>query len=308
MSTPADRSQLSRRHLISGAGALSGLVLAGGCGNGAEGFAGNGKDGSRRVEIQVRDRPVGVFLPRPRATKGMPLIVFLHPGNHNMLSISKIIGLFSFDSEFPAVVAVPNGQSWFFNRDTCHWNSGHTGSKDGNDITHVDAVLTNVIKKYNLDSTRVFLMGTSNGGMMAYRAMTELSSKVKAFAVHAATVGGRASADAPLILNDPNKHGAQPTSLLHTHGELDGNVRKEGGPTKKDGGTRIDISMRESVGYWIKLNGIKKPSDQSFQVGTVWKAGGGKNGTRVWVKIVTGGGHGWEPSNMDLALEFFGLR
>jgi polyhydroxybutyrate depolymerase len=68
-----------------------------------------------------------------------------------------------------------------------------------------------------IDSSRVWAMGHSNGGMMAYRLACDLSDKITAIAV----VTG--------ALVDDTCSPTKQVSLLHIHGDLDPTVPYNGG-------------------------------------------------------------------------------
>ena len=75
-----------------------------------------------------------------------------------------------------------------------HWNSGHCCGKarkiNLDDVGFVLAAVDDVAKRNPVDRARLYLVGFSNGGMLAYRIAAEHPEVVAAVAVASATIGG----------------------------------------------------------------------------------------------------------------------
>lgn len=119
-----------------------------------------------------------------------------------------------------AVIVYPNGtgdesglpQSW--NAGGCCPFSIY-GPVD--DVSFFDQLITKLLEAYEIDSRRIWVVGHSNGGMMAYRLACELSSRVTAIGV---------AAGAMMIEScTPSR----PVSAIHLHGGMDNVVPLEGG-------------------------------------------------------------------------------
>lgn len=101
------------------------------------------------------------------------------------------------------------------------WNGGYccgpAQTEGVDDVAFVAAVIDVVTAAHPVDPARVFAVGHSNGGIMAYRLACELSDRVAAIGVVAGSLGvDRCSPD-------------RPVSLLHVHGTADQNHPIEGG-------------------------------------------------------------------------------
>lgn len=123
---------------------------------------------------------------------------------------------------FKAIVVYPNGTGAESGLPQS-WNAGNCCPfaiyEPVDDVAFFDALITKLSGQYNIDPQRVWVMGHSNGGMMAYRLACELSEKVTAIAVAAGAF--MVDTCAP----------AQPLSALHVHGGADLVVPLEGGIT-----------------------------------------------------------------------------
>jgi polyhydroxybutyrate depolymerase len=101
------------------------------------------------------------------------------------------------------------------------WNAGEccapATDTNENDVLLTSAIIKAVETNYSIDSSRVWAVGHSNGGMMAYRLACDLSDKITAIAVVAGS------------LVDTSCAPAKQVSLLHIHGDLDPTVPIQGG-------------------------------------------------------------------------------
>ena len=94
-----------------------------------------------------------------------------------------------------------------------HWNVGGWTSKSTiNDLDFVDTVISLLKDKIQIDETRIYSSGMSNGGYMGYHLACNLSTKFAAIA----SVTGSMTND---TYNDCNP--VHPTPILQIHGLLD---------------------------------------------------------------------------------------
>lgn len=111
-----------------------------------------------------------------------------------------------------AIVVYPNG-SGADEGFPQSWNAGGCCPFSTFDMVDDVAFLADVIEsvsgRFDVDPDRVWVVGHSNGGMMAYRLACELSTRVTAIGV---------AAGAMMIDTCAS---TRPTSALHLHGELD---------------------------------------------------------------------------------------
>ena len=151
-----------------------------------------------------------------------PLLFVLHGFGGDAQTISDYTNIEdSLDAyDLDAVVVYPNGtgaeqdlfQSW--NAGTC---CPFATFELVDDVAFFDELITSLITQYEIDTTRVWVVGHSNGGMMAYRLACELSTRVTAIGVAAGA----------LVIDTCAP--VRPVSALHVHGELDTVVPLTGG-------------------------------------------------------------------------------
>ena len=127
-----------------------------------------------------------------------------------------------------------------------HWNVGGWTSKSTiNDLDFVDTVIGLIKDKIQIDETRIYSSGMSNGGYMGYHLACNLSNKFAAIA----SVTGSMTND---TYNDCNpKH---PTAILQIHGLLDFVVPYDGNAGSK--------SIPDVIDYWVDYNSCNTDPDR----------------------------------------------
>ena len=119
-----------------------------------------------------------------------------------------------------------------------HWNvGGWTSKSTNNDLDFVDTVIGLIKSKIQIDETRIYSSGMSNGGYMGYHLACNLSSKFAAIA----SVTGSMTND---TFNDCNP--VHPTPILQIHGLLDFVVPYQGNAGSK--------SIPDVIDYWVNYN------------------------------------------------------
>jgi polyhydroxybutyrate depolymerase len=165
------------------------------------------------------------------------------------------------------------------------WNAGYCclgrATSGPDDVAFLSRVIEDVEARYNVDPARVFAVGVSAGGMMAYRLGCELAGRI-------AGIGSVAGA---MILDE-----CQPTravSVIEIHGTADGLVPYEGGPTA-GGATQPSPPTVAVAERWAQLNACPSPpvieTDGPIST-TTWT--GCRDGTAVTLITLDGGGHTW---------------
>ena len=151
-----------------------------------------------------------------------PLLFVLHGFGGNAQAMSSFTNIENSLDEYDldAVVVYPSGtgaeqglpQSW--NAGTC---CPFATFELVDDVAFFDELIASLISQYDIDTDRVWVVGHSNGGMMAYRLACELSTRVTAIGVAAGA----------LVIDTCAP--VRPVSALHVHGELDTVVPLTGG-------------------------------------------------------------------------------
>jgi polyhydroxybutyrate depolymerase len=235
------------------------------------------------------ERTYRLYVPASSRTEdARALVMVLHGGGGNAEHAARMSGMNATADREGFLVVYPNGSNRYFRERLLTWNSGNCCgyALDANvdDVAFLRAVIDDVRRRYAIDSTRIFVTGISNGGMMAYRLACELSETIAAIAPVAATMN--VSACLP----------RSPVSVIHFHGTDDEHVRFEGGVPKRqvDSHPRTDTPVKSAVAFWVKHNGCQtEPEVRREREVIIERYGGGKNGSEVVLVTIPGGTHSW---------------
>ncbi len=181
-------------------------------------------------------------------------------------------------------MACPNGLKYdlfyYFNAGEEYENlTEHT-----DDIGFIEAVIDEMIENYPVDTSRVYIMGHSNGGIMAYRIAAELPYKVAAIA----------SNSGPMVYEYPP---IAPVPIIHIHGLQDPLIPYEGDIV----GTVNVPSVETVIETWRLVNGcdpnpVEIYRDDSYGIlGKRWDCPDGENDVELYTYAE--GGHGWRYDN-----------
>lgn len=118
------------------------------------------------------------------------------------------------------------------------WNSFSIAvGSSADDVGFINALMDTFIARYNIDTTRMYACGMSNGGFMSYRLACELGDRLAAIA----SVTGLMDAG---IMQSCNS--GRPMPVLQIHGTDDATV-------PYNGGTGLG-SVDSTVAFWVNHN------------------------------------------------------
>jgi polyhydroxybutyrate depolymerase len=203
------------------------------------------------------DRPVPLF----RAPEGhdpkvpLPLVMILHGYGAGGLVQSLYFRLEKLVNEKKFLLVAPDGTvnksgSRFWNAVTvcCDFDSSGV-----DDVKYLTGLVDEIGTVHAIDKKRVYLLGHSNGGAMAYRLACDAAPKFAAVITLA-----------PPFYDDMSK--CNPTdavAIRHMHGTADETVPYAGG--KPADATRLGAypSARSTAEAWAKWNGCGATPDES---------------------------------------------
>jgi len=178
---------------------------------------GGGSDSDSRPTTFGGDRPVDIKLPPGfDGSHDYPLIIGLHGYGSSGFVHVAYFGLAKLVSEDKALLLAPdgtidNGGSPFWNADPacCDFNN-----KMPDDVGYIGKIIDDVIAAYPIDKSRVFVIGHSNGGYMAYRMACERPDVITAIAGLAGAASSVPASCTP----------SRDINVLHIHGTADETV------------------------------------------------------------------------------------
>jgi len=210
----------------------------------------------RSIQVDP-DGPVRFYIVAEPSTycPGAPVVVLLHGGSQSMRKIlesrqapSRWLDL---AEQHAILLLLPNGynvEQMSGAGDEQTWNDLRpsvpgTNVSEEDDVAFIEAMLDAEADRLGFDARAVFITGSSNGGMMAFRMLIERPDR---FAAGAAFIANLPQADIP----DPSA----PTPVMIMNGDADPQMPWEGGVVGVSGAPVR--SAIDTLAYWRRVNGV----------------------------------------------------
>lgn len=239
------------------------------------------------------ERTYLIHVPPPyNETKSMPLVIVLHGGLGTGKRMVKLTqrGFNTLADKEGFIVVYPDGieEKWNDGRDERYSQT--------DDVGFISALIDHVAQTLNIDRSRVYVAGISNGAHMSMRLVRELSNKIAAVAAIAYSMQEK-YASVPVS--------EQPISVLVMTGTEDPLVPWTGGETPDPNGTRMlgkILSVPTTVEVLVAHNQCSTTPNVTWEPdidprdGTRVRKevyGGGSEGAEVILYAIKGGGHTW---------------
>jgi polyhydroxybutyrate depolymerase len=196
--------------------------------------------------------PAGALQVPASAPDQVPLLVFLHGLGGSGEQLTSGLHLKELSEKLGFAFFAPDGMLDYSGRR--FWNASESCCNfDRLQIDHVALLrdwIETALKHPKLDPARVYLVGYSNGGFLAYRAACQLGSLVRGIF----SIGGAGP-------NDPKScHPDQPPSVVEIHGDQDAIVAFGGGYLFADRRRPPHPSAEASLRLWAERNGCSEPA------------------------------------------------
>lgn len=236
------------------------------------------------------------------ADEPLPLLVVLHGTYGTGGKMQRALGFDAYADQRRFYVAYPDAYQIPGERDTARWNDGRgtleSSLQEIDDVQFIVEMITEIGNHVDLDASRIYVTGASNGGMMTYRLGCETS--------------GVFAGIAPVIANIPEPifdacDPQAPLAFLSINGNLDPFIPIDGGEVCEnvrfgcEGGWVV--SQVQSVAKFVERNGcapdplieIVPGSEQDGTSVELQTFSTCQSEARVLAYIVQGGGHTWPP-------------
>jgi polyhydroxybutyrate depolymerase len=246
-------------------------------------------ESKRTIEVGGRTRSFVLYQPEGMHA-GEPLVIALHGRLGTGEGMERLTHFERIAAREKFLLIYPDGvrKSWNDGRET-------PAKKEGvDDVGFIRALIDSAIRNCHVNRNRVYVTGISNGGFMTMRLATELSDRIGAVAVVAATMdaGTARAAEAGLHV--------RPVSVLLLHGTKDPLVPFAGGTVSRGAGGPI-LSHDSAVKWWVALDRAETSVVvQTFIVDSArdgtsgtCRIYSGSSGTQVEDIVVANGGHTW---------------
>lgn len=254
-----------------------------------------------------RERSYILRLPPDFASRGpLPVLLAFHGGGGNASGFQKYAGLDERADRLGYALVYPDGTGRLGRR-LLTWNAGACcGSamqQDADDVGFALAVLADLAGELELDRTRVYATGHSNGAMMAYRLAADAASRI-------AAIVPVAGADMTLEFAP-----SAAVPVLHVHSVDDPRALYAGGPGPRFPFTTQRVQHRAveaGLARWRERDGCAGPGREvdSRSAGphaaVLVDFGPCADGSEVAVWKLRGPGHGWPGSESVLPERIMG--
>ena len=193
---------------------------------------GYGSTISARLGVDGRIRNYDVYIPKSLVfdgSKQYPVLLVLHGGGPFSSNVQKL-GFNKLADRDGAFVVYPKAykkQTSFYH---LGWNDGRETTDSAklriNDVKYLKKLINQLLRRYPIDKTRVYLTGASNGGMMTYRMGCEASELLAGIAPVIANL--------PTLLATTCTPKAKTLSFVSINGTADPLVPYNGGQVCKN--------------------------------------------------------------------------
>jgi len=222
-------------------------------------------------------------------SRPVPMVLAFHGRLGQGAGEERLSHLDGVSDEHGFLVVYPDGldRSWADGR------GGTPSDKKGvDDVKFLSRLIGQMEREYQVDNTRIYAAGMSNGGFMSGRLACELSGRISAVAIVAASLSETVAA---------NCHPERPVSVLLLQGTNDPLVPLAGGTLGHNTAGGVVLSHDATVQTFVKLDRCSVPPKKEHIPD---RAGDGTtidvtayspctNDTEVRGYVVNGGGHGW---------------
>ncbi len=196
---------------------------------------------SENVEFGGLDRKFMYYIPKSyNETVKLPVVFFIHGmGASAQIGVNVLGPQFHARAERDkAIVVYPDATSK-------HWNDKLGGSypltDSVDDVGYLNSLIDLFVKDFKGDPSRIYVSGSSNGGMMTYRLSVDIPDKIAAIAPFVSSISNQVAEQFP---------NAKPIPIIIT------SIKWSGGPIRVTRTPSI-LSGDENVTYWVKRNGAK---------------------------------------------------
>ena len=223
---------------------------------------------------------------------GWPLVFAFHGSGSSGEDMADFSGLTSKAEEAGFVVVFPDGSGRVPSART--WNAGHccgyAHRHKVDDLKFVSLMLDVLNQELNIDETRIFATGMSNGAMLCYLLADQLSDRFAAIAAVSGTMGAATCSPTRAV------------PILHLHGTDDEFVLYEGGHGRRSISRADFYSVSHTMHQWIQVNQanptptitrLDSPVDDGTWIEKSCYLKTDENSADVILYTVHNGGHTW---------------
>ncbi len=203
----------------------------------------------------ARPRPVNLYVPSGYDGQSVPLVILLHgytwtgAQQENWMKFQPQAEARNFLYCYPDSTVDPAGDQFWTGTDACcdQWNANI------DDVGFLRAIIEEVSRQFAVDQKRIYLIGHSNGGYLAYHMACQNADLIAAIA----------SVSGSTFLDTNSCSPSEPVNILQIHGTADQYQFYAGGANVIANGWLANLppfpSAPQSVQTWAGYNGASGP-------------------------------------------------
>ena len=199
------------------------------------------EDSANTEKIFVNDieREYILYIPESYdGTTSFPLLFNFHGGGGNILNYMSSVDMRPIADTSNFILVYPEGLYGLWN---VSLPSDSESKNNTDDIGFINTLIDQIASTYNVDTSRVYATGFSNGAGMSYTLACAMSNKIAAIA----SMGGL------LYMHTAQNSKPSPVAIMSIHGTADY-------PRPYEGIDNYYYSINEMHQYWINQNKTDK--------------------------------------------------
>lgn len=202
------------------------------------------------LEFENRNRQYLVYLPENYDENiAAPVVFLLHGAGSTAEDFLMVTGYRRLADKTGTILVIPQGvqNSWgYLDREELHPQDLYT-----NDWDFLAALIDQTTTEYRIDTERIYLLGYSNGGLLAMRTLCEHGDKLAGVAIIAAGMNSYLAAHCMQVT---------PTPFLIVRGTSDALFPWSGDVTfKADGRFIVTYSSQQMMSFFHQVLGCSRP-------------------------------------------------
>lgn len=243
-----------------------------------------------------------------------PVVVLLHGRPANAASMASISGMNDVAARDNFIVVYPEGldNEWNAQFDLAGRSislAGQSSTLPQDDVGFLKTLMDDLAVDFNVDRSRLYLGGFSNGGFMTHRMACSAGDTFAAFAAVGAAL---------YVELSTHCQRSPPTPILIMHGSGDPSVPIDGVEVPNPQGgepIRITRTVQETVATFARRNHCEMRGTSTTFAESGRSPGthvvrfvphGCDEGADVVYYLINGGGHTWPGAEGQMPAEFFG--
>lgn len=229
-----------------------------------------------------------VFPTNKPGSRKYPLVLALHGGLGNAAHMENVLPFNRMAKRYGYIMVYPNGNPLRISRRRKVWNAGGCCGRamfdNIDDVGYLSGLIESLVKRYPINRRKIYMLGYSNGAMMAYRFACERPG----------VLAGIIPVSGPLMSEGCD---AGRIKVLHIHGADDQRVPVEGRrrirpliQSRRVRSVRVTRRILERAGARVKVKIVQNAGHSIREIDGALRDEHGFGIPEVVSRLVTDGG------------------